>query len=135
VTRDTQQVCAKLTHSCRNIPDRLRRIGMQRNTLWPGNLGDLVNRLNRPDFVVCMHHAHKDRVGCDRCAYLLRVNESPESTGRWVSFAPSDSRNLQGARTAGCSIAVVMTWGGPGVALLLKNTPLIAALLLRSRRW
>src|SRR3990172_1894195 len=57
-----------------NLPHRLRRVRVERNTGLPCDGGDLGDRLDGPDLIVCVHDRDEDRLRGDRLPDILRID-------------------------------------------------------------
>ena len=66
-----QQVNLKRFDGDRDLPDRLRRIGVQQYAALLAQLADRGDRVERANFVVGEHHADQDRPRRDRLGNLL----------------------------------------------------------------
>ena len=63
VPRNAHHVDARRVHVERDRPRRLHRVGKKQDFMFLRDLGDLCERLQRTDLVVCRHHADKNRFG------------------------------------------------------------------------
>ena len=57
-----------------NVADRLHRVRVEKRTVSVRDFRKYFNRLNRADFIVCVHHAHKNRIGTNNTFKFVRAD-------------------------------------------------------------
>ncbi len=74
VARDAQKVHCQRLNIDRNLADRLGGVRVREHSPLAGDLGNLCNRLQRPHFVVCVHHRNQHGLRANRAANIVGVN-------------------------------------------------------------
>src|SRR4029078_8531002 len=62
VRGDARKVDVHLLYVERHLADALNRVGVEEDPARPGDLADLLDRLDRPDLVVREHDRDEDRL-------------------------------------------------------------------------
>ena len=65
-----------LVHINGNLCERLHCVRMEQDTVLPGDLSNLCDRLDGADLIVCEHHGDQDRIRAERCLHILRIYKS-----------------------------------------------------------
>jgi len=89
---DRQEVHAQVIRPEGDFPERLDGVGMDEGALLPGDPDDIGDRLDRPDFVIRVHHRNEGGLGVTADRRASRSIVPVESTGTYVTLPPLRSR-------------------------------------------
>ena len=108
------EIHAQSVHVHRNLAERLHAIDVQRHAGRARDAGDFGDGLKGAQLVVGVHDGDQHGLRPQGAPHVVGTTMPPEPTRRRVTATPSRSSCRQGASTAGCSMALVITCGGTG---------------------
>src|ERR1700688_1563992 len=74
---DGERVATDLLYIDCNFACSLYRVGVKNNLGLRGDLAKLLNRLQHSGFVIRHHYGNQFRVGTQRAAHVVRINQTP----------------------------------------------------------
>jgi hypothetical protein len=73
---DRQKIDPKLINQCRNLPNRLRRVGVHQHPVLPRDAADLRDGLQRPNLVIGVHDANENGLRRDGSADIGGIDHA-----------------------------------------------------------